>query len=158
MQIVEAPGAAQRLRRSLGRPSGQYQETFRTPLKQLGAFAATVLGAHAPIESGEVTVGQVVFTPKNLEALLVAHRLPLTYGQDWTIAASGPHETAALLEAVWGDWLDFYFTPTPKRYHIFADHDEYTTIFAATKGHLAKVATALAGAGFSRVDGYERKW
>jgi hypothetical protein len=158
MEIVETPGAAQRLRRSLGRPGGHFQQTFRTPLKQLEAFAATVLTAHAPIETGRVNVEQVVFTPKNLEALLTDHRLPLTYGPDWTITTSDQNETAALIEAAWGDWLDFYFTPAPKRYHILADHDEYTTIFAATKGHLAKVATALSGAGFSRVEGYERKW
>jgi hypothetical protein len=157
MQIVETPGATQRLRRSVGH-SRQFQETFRTPPKQLATFAATVLAAHAPIESGSVNVDQVVFTPKRLEALLSDHRLPLTYGQDWTITASGPQEATALLQAVWGDWLDFWFTPAPKRYHIFADHDEYTTIFAATKGHLAKVTAALANTGFSRVDRYEREW
>ena len=158
MEIVETPGAAQRLRRSLERPGGYFQKTFRTPVKQLGAFAATVLGANAAIESGSVNVEQVVFTPKNLEALLADHRLPLSYGRDWTITASGQHETAALLEAAWGDGLDFYFTPRPTRFQIFADHDEYTTIFAATKGHLTKVTAALTGARFSRMDGYKRKW
>ena len=39
-----------------------------------------------------------------------------------------------------------------------ADHDEYTTIFGAKKGHVSNVATALANAGFSRVDGYEPEW
>ena len=158
MQIVEAPGAAQRLRRSLGRPAKQFQATFRTPLKQLKAFTVTVLNAPGPITAGEVTLQQVVFSAKNLEELLAVHGLPPRYGQDWTIRATGQHETTALLEAVWGDWLDFYFTPTPKRYRLFADHDEYTTIFAATKGHLGKVAAALADSGFSRVAGYERTW
>jgi hypothetical protein len=158
MQLVETPGVTQRLRRAFGRSQGYFQQTFRTPLRQLASFSATVVAAHAPLASGSVSVEQVVFTPKNLEALLSRHNLPLTYGPDWTITAAGQQEIAELLEAVWGDWLDFYFTPTPKRYHLFADHDEYTTIFGATKGHVAKVATALASAGFSPVDGYERTW
>lgn len=67
-------------------------------------------------------------------------------------------EVASLLVAAWSDAIDFYFTPTPKQYHLFADHDEYTTIFGATKGQVAKVATALANAEFSRIDGYVRHW
>jgi hypothetical protein len=158
MEVVETPGATQRLRRALGRSQGYFQATFRTPKRQLASFSATVVAAHAPLKSGSVTVEQVVFTPRNLEALLTGHNLPLTFGRDWTLKAAGPQEIARLLEAVWRDWLDFYFTPTPKRYHLYADHDEYTTIFGATKGHVGKVATALASAGFSRVDGYEREW
>jgi hypothetical protein len=158
MQIVQTPGAIQRLRRSLGRSHGQFQQTFVTPLKQLRVFTTVVLAAHAPIESGSVNLEQVVFTPKNLERLLLDHRLPLTYGEEWTITAGGPQESAALLRAVWGDWIDFYFTPAPKRYQIFADHDEYTTIFAAAMDDLARVATALTNAGFSPIDGYQRQW
>jgi hypothetical protein len=158
MQIVETPGASQRLRRLLRRSDGYFQETFRTPLQQLASFTRTVIAVHGPPESGSVIVEQVVFTPKSLEGLLTGYDLPLTYGRDWTITATGPEEISALLEAAWGDWLDFYFTPTPKRFHLFADHDEYTTIFGATKGHVSKLATALVSAGFSRVDGYEREW
>lgn len=157
MEIVASPGAGQRLRRVLG-SRGYFQQTFRTPLQQSASFTATVVAAHAPLEAGSVIVGQVVFTPKNLEALLTRHNLPLTYGRDWTITAAGQEEIAALLEAAWGDWLDFYFTPSPKRFHLFADHDEYTTVFGATKGQVSKLATALISAGLSRVDGYEREW
>ena len=158
MQIVEKPGASQRLRRVLGRSQAYFQQTFRTPLRQLASFTATVTAAHGPLDSGSVTLEQVVFTPRNLEALLTGHNLPLTYGRDWTITATGPEEIAAVLEAAWGDALDFYFTPTPKRFHLFADHDEYTTVFGATKGHVSRLVTALASAGFSQVDGYEREW
>jgi hypothetical protein len=158
MQIVETRGGIRRAHRALGRSGGYFQETFRTPLRQLASFSATVVAAHAPLEAGSVTVEQVVFSPKHLEALLTRYKVPLTYGPDWTIRAVGPKEIAALLEAAWADSLDFHFTPTPKRFHLFADHDEYTTVFGATKGHVAKLATALTSAGFSRVDGYERQW
>jgi hypothetical protein len=154
MQIAETPGAGQRLRQAL---RGQVQQTFETPLEQLDTFAATVLGAHAPVESGSVSLQQIVFTPRQLEALLTEHRLTAPPGEDWTITASGVDETAALLEAVWSDWVDFYFTPTPTRYHIFADHDEFTTIFAATSSDLAKVTMALRRVGFSPVHGYQRE-
>ena len=156
MEIVETPGASQRLRRALGR-SRYFQQTFRTPLRESTSFTRAVAG-HAPLELGSVTVDQIVFSPRNLEALLTKYNLPATFGRDWTITAAGPDELAALLEAAWGDPLDFYFTPTPKRFHLFADHHEYTTIFGATTGQVSKLATALLGAGFSRVDGYEREW
>ena len=77
-------------------------------------------------------------------------------GRGWTFTAEGPEEVAALLEAALGDSVDFYFTPTPKRHYLFADHDEYATIYGATKGRVARVATALVRAGFSRVERYER--
>ena len=157
MRIAEAPGAAQALRRKLG-SQGYFQATFRTPKRQLPLFTSTVLTAHIPPEAGSVTLEQVVFTPKNLEALLMSNDLPLAYGRDTTITASGARESEALLEAAWGDWLDFYFVPAPSPFQLFADHDEYTTFFAATKGHLAKIVTALSTAGFSRVDGYQREW
>jgi hypothetical protein len=158
MQIAETPGASHRLRRQLGRSKGYFQRTFHTPLPQLAAFTETVIAAHAPLESGSVTLEQVVFTPTKLEGLLTSHNLPFTYGRDWTVTAAGPEEIAALLEAAWGDWVDFYFISQPKRFHLFADHDEYTTIFGATKGKVSKVATALINDGFSPVDGYERGW
>jgi hypothetical protein len=158
MRITEAPGASQALRRKLGRSQGYFQATFRTPLRQLPLFTSTVLAAHTHPEAGSVTLEQVVFTPKNLEALLRNNDLPLTYGRDTTITASGARESEGLLEAAWGDWLDFYFVPVPSPFHLFADHDEYTTFFAATKGHLAKIVTALSIAGFSSVDGYQREW
>ena len=158
MQIAEIQGAAQRLRRRLGRYPDHFQQTFRTSSQELPSFAAAVLAAHAPLESGSVTVEQVVFTPKHMEALLTSYNLPLSYGRDWTITAAGQQESAALLEAALGDSIDFYFIPVPTRFQVFADHDEYATIFAATKGHLAKIATALTAAGFSQQDGYRREW
>lgn len=158
MEIQETPGASQRLHRVLGRSRGYFQQTFRTPLKQLARFSATVVSAHSPVESGSVTLEQVVFMPKHLERLLTSRNVPPTYGRDWTITAEGQEDVVALLEAALSDSLDFYFTPTPKRYHLFADHDGYTTVFGATKGQVAKVSTALVNAGFSRVQGYEREW
>jgi hypothetical protein len=159
MESRETPGASQRLRRALGRPRAYFQQTFRTPVQpQLPMFSAAVVSAHLPIDSGSVTLEQVVFTPRHLEKLLATHHLPVTCGRDWTITAAGQEQVASLLVAAWSDAIDFYFAPTPKRYHLFADHDEYTTIFGATKGQVAKVATALAEARFCRVEGYERHW
>jgi hypothetical protein len=158
MRIAEAPGAAQALRRKLARSRDYYQETFRTPARQARLFAATVLAAHPQLDACSVTLDQVVFTPKNLEALLGRNDLPLTCRPDTTITASGAKESEALLEAAWSDWLDFYFVPAPSTFQLFADHDEYTTFFGATKGHLAKVVTALSAAGLSLVRGYRREW
>lgn len=158
MQTLEIPGAIQKLRRTLGKSKAYFQQTFRTPLRDLAAFSATMMAAYRTLESGSVNVEQVVFTPKNLEALLERHSLPPSYGHDWTITAVGPEEIKALLEAAWSDWLDFYFTPVPRHYYVFADHDEYTTILAPTKGKLGRAVTALDEAGFARVNDFERGW
>jgi hypothetical protein len=159
METRETPGASQRLRRALGRRGAYFQQTFRTPAQQqLPRFSAAVVSAHSPIETATVTLEQIVFTPKHLDELLAARHLPVTCGRDWTITAAGYEEVASLLMAAWSDVIDFYFIPKPKHFHLFADHDDYTTIFGATKGQVAKVATALANAGFSRVDGYELHW
>jgi hypothetical protein len=158
MRIAEAPGAAQALRQKLGRSQDYYQETFRTPSRQARLVTTTVLATHTQLDAGSVTIEHVVFTPKNLEALLGDNDLPLTYGRDTIITASGAKESEALLEAAWSDWLDFYFVPVPSTFQLFADHDEYTTFFAATKGHLARIVTALSAASFPRVGGYRREW
>ena len=159
METRETPGASHRLRHALGRSRAYFQQTFRTPVQQqLPTFSAALLSAHSPIESGSATLERIVFTPRHVEELLAAHHLPATCGRDWIITTAGREEVASLLVAAWSDAIDFYFTPAPKRYHLFSDHDEYTTISGATKGQVARVATALANAGFSRIDGYERHW
>ena len=97
-----------------------------------------------------------MFTPKHLEGLLSSHQLPLEYGNGWTIEATGAKECVELLEAALADWLDFFFLPQPKRFLMYADHDEYTTLFGARKGSLSRLTTALAAAGVEEIANYER--
>ena len=123
----------------------------------LDPFVSSILSGTKHIEAAAVTIDQYVFEPKNLAGLVTARNLPASYTHDWTITVEGKDEVNALLKACLSDWLDFWFVPSPKPFVIYADHDEYTTIYAATKSNLNHVANRLATAGFKRVTGFQRK-
>jgi len=154
MNVIETPsGTLKALRR---RAAGSFQRTFATPLKRLPAFVGAVLGETAPIRSASAFVESIVFAPKHLETLLKAHGLPKSYVAEWTIAAEGQEESAALLEALLADWIDFYFAPEPKHILLYADHDEYTTLFALKKGPLSRAADRLKAIGVREITDYAR--
>ena len=152
MTLSETPGLLKRFRRTPWR----FQETFHTPLKSLQPFVASIVGAHAPLKTAALTFEQVVFDPKHLIALLSSHSIELRYERGWTITADDPEEVEALLHAGLSDWVDFAFVPTPKPFVIYADHDEYTTLYANTKSNLNRVSGALSSRGFEKVSDYER--
>ena len=60
-----------------------------------------------------------------------------------------------LLRTTFSDWIEFVFQPLPKPFVIYADHAEYTTFFANTKGNLNQVVLPLEAAGFETVE-YKR--
>lgn len=151
MLIDLIPGALKRLRQR----AGPLQRTFQTALDRLPAFSACILEGE-PLRTGSVTIEAVVFPPRNLTALLAAHSLTVAYEPGITIVADGPQECMSLLTAALGDWLDFYFLPDPKRFLLYADHDEYATVFAGRKGPLSRIGTAMAQRGFSEIEGYVR--
>jgi len=153
MTLSGAQGALSRFRRTPWR----FQQTFYTPLKNLPPFVATVASAHQPLQAASVTIEQVVFEPKNLNALLAKHSLSCEDFHKWSVTAAGEREIAELLEAALGDWLDFTFVPTPKPFVIYADHDEFTTFYANTKSNLNRVIQALSTRGFKEVEDYERE-
>ncbi|MCI0350760.1 MAG: hypothetical protein L0Z53_15150 [Acidobacteriales bacterium] len=118
---------------------------------------ATIVSAAGPMQSGCVTIDGVIFDPKHLTALLAKFSLPPEYGSEWSVTAHGQQEVQELLQAVLSDWIDFAFTPAPKPFVIYADHDEYTTFYANTKSNLNRVVNALSEQGFERIDDYERQ-
>lgn len=133
-----------------------FQRTFVTPpLNRLPAFVAILL-AGPPLASASLTLDEVVFTPEHVNRLLSRHHVPQECRSGWTITATGQQESKALLTAALDDWLDFYFQPEPNRFLLYADHDEYTTLFAARKGTLSRLATALAAGGVAEVSDYVR--
>jgi hypothetical protein len=152
MTLSETPGSLKRFRRTAWR----FQQTFQTPVQDLPLFVAAILSVHDSILAGCVTIDQVVFEPKHLNAVLARHSLPIQPRHDWSLAASGREEVAELLDAALSDWLDFIFVPTPKPFVIYADHDEYTTFYANRKSNLNPVVEALSTRGFKRAQGYER--
>lgn len=133
----------------------QFQQTFATPLKDLPRFVATILSP-LQLEEARVTIDQVVFDPEHLLELLKNHSISVESCRDSTVLASGQEEISALLEASLGDWVDFLFVPTPKHFVIYADHDEWTTIFAENESELRLIGRTLSTSGFREIPNYVR--
>lgn len=133
-----------------------FQATFQTPLKDLERFVSTFIAVHQPIEGGSVTIDSYVFEPKTLNAFLAEQLISQQITHAVSLEAESQQEVEVLLRATLADWIDFLFIPSPRRFAIYTDHDEYTTFYANTKGNVSKIVGALRENGFREVDGYER--
>jgi hypothetical protein len=151
LTVTQTPGAIKKFSRS----SWRFQQTFLTPLKNLNPFVATILDSVEQIESAVVTIDGYVFEPKNLHQFLASQNVPPTVYHDVVLTALGREAIEMLLRTTFSDWIDFVFQPLPKPFVIYADHDEYTTFFANTKGNLNQVVLPLEAAGFETVE-YKR--
>ena len=150
MRLLESPGTLKRLRRT----AWPYQRTFLTPLDDLPRFVDVILSAVPQISGAVAVFDRVVFEPHcDLPPLYAKHSLPPKYwGDDLTLEARDPAEASELLGAVLSEWIDFFFVPKPARFVVYADHDEFTTLFAHRRAHLSRVVDALTAAGFAAVD------
>jgi hypothetical protein len=152
MTLSETPGAVKQFRKK----GWRFQQTFLTPLEHLPAFVATIVSAQE-FQGGCLTIDQAIFEPGHLISLLGKYSIPPQYSHGTSVTAHSQAEVAELLEAAFGDPLDFIFTPVPKPIVIFADHDEYTTFFANTRSNLNSVVTTLSAKGFKEIRDYERR-
>jgi hypothetical protein len=152
MKSQVTPGILKRFHR----PAGKFQQTFHTPLDRLPVFVAALLAGSPPTTAGAVTLKAIGSTPHHLPRLLATYDLPQELLPELTITATGAQEVQALLVAALSDWLDFYFLPKPNRFLIYADHDEFTTIFSARKTAVSRIAAAMAVAGVADVPGFSR--
>ena len=134
----------------------RFQQTFVTPLNQLPAFTAAIVGSISELAAATVVIDQVVFPAETIHALLEQRQLSLLLDRDASITAETPDEVQPLLSAAFGDWVDFLFTPSPKPFVLYADHDEYATFFASSRSNLNSVARALLKGGFKAVENYTR--
>jgi hypothetical protein len=55
-----------------------------------------------------------------------------------------------------GDLVDFVFVPSPEVIAIYADHDEYTTLYTRDDSTLRSVSSNLETARFEAVPDYTR--
>jgi hypothetical protein len=126
-----------------------HQVTFETSLKDFGPFVEAILCPLQPIQSVQITICEIIFEPRKLNALMDRHGLS-ALGQgntkqwhDWSLVASGEPEVRALLTAVVSEAINFALTPTPKKFLAYADHDDFMTFFGAKKSNLNGVVTGL---------------
>jgi len=154
MVISNTSGVLKKFKRTAWR----FQVTFQTPLRDLERFVAAILAAGDDWQSSVVVIDEIVFEAKNLKALENADFAVDQIQTGCSISAEGNSEISKLLRAALSDWLDFLFVPMPKPFVIYADHDEYTTFFAASKSNLNRVADSLRHNGFQMVLNYQRKF
>ena len=147
----ERPGEIQRFRTT----PWAFQQTFKTPLKDLSRFVSTFL-APFELERGALSTDEVVFEPKELLHLLADNSLCADDRYRLTIEARGKQAIAGLLQAALGDWVDFIFVSSPEVIAIYADHDEYTTFYAREQTILKNVTSSLTTSGFDAVLDYSR--
>jgi hypothetical protein len=152
MTLSESPEFLKKFRKT----PWKFQQTFITPHRNLQHFVAEVVSGSLPCRSGRLTLDQVIFEPTNLISLFNSYSIPPQYGHGWSITAEERQEIEAVLHAAFRDAVDFIFVPTPARFAIFADHDEFTTFYAHTRSNLNRVAEALTRGGFAAVHHYRR--
>jgi|GEM_PF-1566230 len=148
MKIGTQPSGGWRLREA----PFPFQTTYITPLTELPQFVNTLL-ARFGVTEGAVWIEQIIFEPKELIWYLRGRGFVCNEGQlnRSVLHAESPSEVAELLECVLGQWTDFAFVPSPKEFVIYADHDEYTTIFAANAESLSSLRSDMEYKGFKIV-------
>ena len=131
------------------------QQTYKTPLDQLPRFISTILSPFSFFE-GSIWIEQIVFNPNQLIEHLSKFGVSSDESQlrNAVLYAENTSEAVILLEKVLGEWIDFAFIPSPKEFVIYADHDEYTTIFAASTKSLEIICSNMKQEGFQIVDGW----
>jgi hypothetical protein len=147
MKFVQLPSASEQIR-NLGWES---QKSFLTPLKQLNQFVDAIV-AVGDTQTAEITIEQVVFEPKEWISVLARYSLKPIYRDGTALTCSGELEVRELLTATFAGWIDFAYIPSPKRFVIYADHDEYTTFYASTKSNLNLISEAVANLGLKEAE------
>jgi hypothetical protein len=129
-----------------------FQQTYATPLTDLQRFVSSLLSPFE-IATATICIETIVFTPNDLIAYLgtlgVASDERTLNGSN--IQAENASEASTLLEKVLSQWIDFAFIPSPRDFVIYADHDEYTTVFTATAELLISLRSSIKRLGFKEV-------
>ncbi len=151
MKISTQPSAGWRLREA----PFTFQTTYVRPLGDLPKFVNTLL-KNFEVSEGTVSIEQIIFEPKVLIWYLRGRGFLRDEGQlnKAVIHAENKSEVAELLECVFGQWADFAFIPSPNEFAIYADHDEYTTIFAASAESLSLIRSDIDQERFKTAEGW----
>lgn len=151
--LFDQPGEIQRF---CAKP-WPFQQTFRSPLKDLNRFVSTFLAPFSFAE-GVLSTDEVVFEPENLLRLLFSNSLSVENQYQLTIRAAGQHAIADLLEATLADRIDFVFVSSPEALAIYANHHELTTFYAPDDVTLKNVISALTKSDFKAVLDYTKQY
>lgn len=132
-----------------------HQKTLVTPRKDMESFLSALLAVF-PVDQGVASTDQAVFEPRNVLAVLKAREIALEDHWTFCAVASSAQDVAVLLDAMLNDWIDFVFVPSPSSFAIYADHDEYLTLYVPISSELDRLVARLELAGFDFVADYVR--
>ena len=111
-----------------------FQQTFKTPLKELHRFVSIFLTPFSFAE-GVVSTGEVVFEPKNILHLLANNSLSVEDQYHFMIRAVGQQAIVDLLEAT---LAYFRLHGSPRRYYSAYSNDYLNTLAAQLKSLVAR--------------------
>lgn len=133
------------------------QQTYATPLAELPRFVATLLSPFR-FDSATLRIETIVFKPEDLMAFLKCHGIEANEEElnRATLIATSAEQAAELLRQVLAQWIDFAFFPSANTFAIYADHDEYTTIFTSNDELLSQVRDAMRAQNFKAVNDWQR--
>lgn len=153
MKLTHTPGALKKFRRTPWR----LQQTIERPaVDGLKRFVSIIVRAgDRQIEQAALTLDQVVFGIERVAGLVRATNESL--GRESTILAETGDEAEALLLAAFVDGPDFIFVPKPRPFVIYADHDDWITLYANTTSNLNGIIRPLAEAGIRLVQDWRRE-
>ena len=139
----------------LGQAPYPFQQTCATPLENLPLFVKTLLAPFA-VAQASFWIELIVLEPRELIWFLrgldiASDQVELNRS---VILAENRLEAHDLLECVLGQWTDFALLPAPKEFAIYADHDEYTTIFTRTAAVLTDLSPQMKKEGFREIEGW----
>lgn len=134
----------------------RYEQTFLTPMNDLPRFVSTLLSPFTEQEA-TVLIDTVVFVPYELLGYLAAEGFtPQEFLRDVQITASGEHTPPSLLEATLSESIDFLFLPVSGKFALYADHDEFTTLFSDDLSVIEAIQNTMSKADFEFIDSYKR--
>lgn len=119
-----------------------HSTTCVTPLKKLTWFVDQILEAVGPLEEVGVMV-RVVLSTNHLDKLRAQHDISEPVGRSPFHLTHKADDTRALLIAAFADPVDFSLFSVPKRLVLFADHDEYTSIFGMSTSTVSRIVAPL---------------
>ena len=133
-------------------PPFPFQQTYATPLDDLQHFIETLLDPFE-VSRASVWIETLVFNPKELVWYLRGSGIHSNEGElnNSLLLAENRSEAATLLECILGQWADFAFLPTPREFVIYADHDEFTTVFTKSTEKLSSLRKHMKAEGFREV-------
>jgi len=112
-----------------------HQRTLVTPRKNMASFLSALLAVFS-VDRGAASTDQVVFEPDSFLELLKDRDLAIENYWAFSAEASNSEDVAVLLNAMLSDWIDFLFVPSPTSFAIYADHDEFLTLYVPTSSAL----------------------